>query len=90
MGANAGGLLTFGYHGLARGSTSIYSPSSVGIFSSSAGSNDVALVDRASMMYVDSPNTTSATTYKLQVRSNGSPVTSQVSNGTITVMEVLV
>ena len=89
MGANAGGLLTFGYHGLARGSTSIYAPSSVGLFSSSLGSNDITLIDRASLLYVDSPNTTTATTYKLQVRSQGTPVTAQVSNGTITVMEIL-
>lgn len=90
MGANSGGLLTFAYHGIVRGSTSIYSPSSVGLFSSSLGSNDINLIDRTSMMYVDSPNTTGATTYKLQVRSNGSPVSTSVSSGTITVMEVLV
>jgi hypothetical protein len=90
MGANSGGILTFAYHGIVRGSTSIYSPSSVGLFSSSLGSNDINLIDRTSMMYVDSPNTTGATTYKLQVRSNGSPVSTSVSSGTITVMEVLV
>jgi hypothetical protein len=90
MGANAGGALTFSYYSLARGASTIYDSASVGFFSSSAGSNDVTLVDRASLMYVDSPNTTSATTYKLQFRSNGSAVTAGASNGTITVLEILV
>ena len=90
MGSSAGGSLTFGYAGLGRGSTNIYSQAQGGIFSSSLGSNDIALVQRQQMGFIDSPATTAATTYHLQVRSNGTPISVQMGQGTITVMEVLV
>jgi hypothetical protein len=89
MGSNTGGVLTFGYFAITRGTTVIYQPASVGFYSSSAGSNDITLVGRSPMVYVDSPSTTSSTTYKLQVKSNGSAVTTQAGTGTITLMEVL-
>jgi hypothetical protein len=90
FGASAGGALTFSYYRFMRGSTSIYEPGSVGVFSSSLGSNDITLVEGRAMVFLDSPATTSATTYKLQVRANGTAITSGASNGTITLMEVLV
>lgn len=90
FGASAGGSLTFGYIGIARGSSNIYAPGSFGIYSTSLGSNDVTVTNRAPLVYLDSPNTTSATTYKLQVKSNGSAISTYAGNGTITLMEVLV
>jgi hypothetical protein len=90
MGASAGGALSFSYYQVVRGTTSIYLPGGVGFFSSSLGSNDFTMVGRNSMVFLDSPATTSATTYKLQVRANGTAITSGASSGTITLMEVLV
>lgn len=90
MGANPSSFLTFGYYAIARGSTRIYDQSSIGVFSSSLSSNDITLVGRSPQMYVDSPNTTSATTYKLQLKSPASDVGVQAGGGTIILMEVLV
>jgi hypothetical protein len=89
MGANPSSFLTFGYYAIARGSTRVYE-SSIGVFSSSLGTNDITLVGRSPMMYVDSPNTTSSTTYKLQLKSPASDVGVQAGGGTIILMEVLV
>ncbi len=93
FGANAGGALTFAYYTITRGSTTIGSQGTVGVYSNSLSSNDVTLIDRSPLVFLDSPSTTSSTTYKVQVRANGtgtSPVTAGVGNGSITVMEVLV
>lgn len=90
FGASAGGSLTFSYYRFMRGSTSIYEPGSVGIYSTALSSNDVTLIEGRTMVYLDSPATTSATTYKLQVRANGTAITSGATSGTITLMEVLV
>ena len=90
MGANSGGALSFGYYQLVRGSTGVFN-NSLGWFSSSLSTNDFLLLPQQNIVYLDSPNTTSSTTYKLQVRSNGSSITSGSSgNGTITLLEVLV
>jgi hypothetical protein len=91
MGINSGGLVTVAYFALTKGtSTVIYEPGNLTFFSSSAGANDLTMVTRSSLTFVDSPNTTSATTYKLQVKSNGASVNATAGNGTITLMEVLV
>jgi hypothetical protein len=93
MGANSGGALTFAYFTITRGTTNIGSLGTVGVYSGSLSSNDITLVDRSPLIFLDSPNTTSATTYKVQVKANGtgtSAVTAGVGNGSITVMEVLV
>ncbi len=90
MGANSGGALSFGYYQIVRGSTGVFS-NSLGWYSGSLSTNDFLLTPQQNIMYLDSPATTSATTYKLQVRSNGSSVTSGSSgNATITLLEVLV
>lgn len=89
MGANPGGFLTSGYAALARNTTTIYQPASMLIFSSALSTADIALVQRQQMSFVDSPATTSATTYKLQVRSNGPTMSTTIGGGTITVMEII-
>jgi hypothetical protein len=91
MGINPGGLVTVVYFALTKGtSTVIHEPSNLTFFSSSAGSNDLTMITRSPLSFVDSPNTTSPVTYKLQVRSNGASVSATGGNGTITLMEVLV
>jgi len=91
MGANSGGALSFGYYRLVRGSTAIGAETTLGWYSGSLSTNDFLIIPQQNIVCLDSPNTTSATTYKLQVRSNGSTVTSGSSgSGSITLMEVLV
>ena len=62
---NAGGSIK-----LLRGSTEIYTPMFPEIYGYYySGSSDANMFDRYPIMVVDSPNTTSATTYKTQHRS---------------------
>lgn len=94
FGANSGGALSFGYFAIARGSTRIVESQALGWFSSSLSTNDFTLIPQQNIVFLDSPSTTASTTYKLQVRSNGtgtSPVTSGSSGvSSITLLEVLV
>ena len=76
---------------LLRGSTNLLGPTAIGAIleTGTTTTNNVA----ASICYLDSPSTTSSTTYKTQFasRNNGASVTVQyanISNSTITLMEI--
>ena len=84
---------------IVRNSTAIYTPAQDGTSSfelglSIGGPTSVQLYNRYTACYLDSPATTSSTTYKTQMRSyyasNGAFITVQPSNGTasIILMEV--
>jgi hypothetical protein len=76
---------------LVRAATDIYQPERFGYFQTSLG---VTFITEAlqSMIYLDSPNTTSATAYKVQVASDYNVVTVKVNDtnktSTITLMEI--
>ncbi len=97
---------TYAYNGLKvfRGAQEIYvskegaAPGTVGSYDfgvSAGGASSIGLYEKANITLLDSPNTTSATTYKTQGRSYGvSTVKYQISGSgssgfsTITLMEV--
>lgn len=89
MGANPGGQLLFGYTQLARSTTNIGTQTTIGLFSSGLGTQDLNIFYRIPLTFLDSPATTSPVTYKLQARSNGSSIFSQAGTGTITLMEII-
>jgi hypothetical protein len=89
----------FGGFQIVRNSTAIYTPVQDGTSSfelglSIGGATSVQLYNRYTACYLDSPATTSSTTYKTQMRSyytsNGAYIIAQNSNGTasIILMEV--
>jgi hypothetical protein len=89
----------YGTHRLLRGATAILEPttsqSSAGIsVETSATENAVAVNSMISNSYLDSPATTSSTTYKIQVAAfnttNSGNITAQFAGGnsTITLMEI--
>ena len=88
------------YAQILRGSTAIGNPTSsdsaMRIYNNGSGGDSS---EHSSFMYLDSPSTTSATTYKLQVRSNGAShpyvncsystrTSDYLSTSTFTLMEV--
>jgi len=89
----------YGGFQIVKNSTAIYTPAQDGTSSfelglSIGGVSSVQLYNRYTACYLDSPATTSSTTYKTQMRSyytsNGATITAQPSNGTasIILMEV--
>ena len=89
----------YGGFQIVRNSTAIYTPAQDGTSSFELGLNvggatSVQLYDRYTACYLDSPATTSSTTYKTQMRtyytSSGAYISAQPSNGTasIILMEV--
>lgn len=89
----------YGGFQIVRNSTAIYTPAQDGTSSfelglSIGGATSAQLYNRYTACYLDSPATTSSTTYKTQMRSyytsNGAFITAQPSNGTasIILMEV--
>ena len=88
------------YAQILRGSTAIGNPTSsdsaMRIYNNGSGGDSS---EHSSFMYLDSPSTTSATTYKLQVRSNGAShpyvncsystrTSDYLSTSTFTLMEI--
>ena len=66
---------------LVRGSTSIWEPGSSSSLQSYAnGASTVAIKWLWSLMYLDSPATTSATTYKTQIKTYSSSITGYAQN----------
>ena len=91
--AGTGGTQFFtGIYSLLRGSTSLTTAFTGGYYPSGGGINTVAY-DVANVSYVDSPATTSATTYKMQINNLWGNTYSANSGGysvQITAMEILV
>lgn len=78
------------YYQIVRGSTGIYTDAQLGLYGASYTS-DITTYPRQTLVYVDSPNTTSSTTYKLQVRGNNGNVAGATGGAaTVVLMEVLV
>lgn len=84
------------YAQIVRGSTAIYTPAQWKMdFATSTAPTIVSGVLPYTMIYTDSPATTSSTTYKMQIRSEFSSITSYVNDpsysvgATITLMEIL-
>jgi hypothetical protein len=87
---------------LVRGSTTIYAGDTAGSRTSGFAScidSDVNSTEHVSGIFLDSPSTTSSTTYKIQTYSNGTVYVNRTSNdandanrsrgaSTITVMEI--
>jgi len=73
-----------------RGSTVVYSPGSVGVYTASTVNGYTRY--QCNFEYLDSPATTSATTYKLQWKVSGAntPQVQLIPSSTITAQEVLV
>lgn len=90
FGANSGGALLASYTQLARSTTNIGPQTETLMYSNSLGSSDLSVIQRVPLTFLDSPATTSATTYKLQIRSNGSSISTSAGVGSITLLEVLV
>ena len=92
--SSTSGLTTYN---LVRGSTNICQPATTPAFAGSMG-NYVGIVDNVlpfSITFLDSPSTTSATTYKVQLKSNAGTVGINSRNSgdgaftsTITLMEI--
>jgi hypothetical protein len=77
---------------LVRGSTSIYA-NNILSYRTTLSSGTSYMYDTVTIKYVDSPATTSATTYKLQLKTNGSGETSRINSGasaSLILQEVLV
>jgi hypothetical protein len=87
---------------LVRGSTTIYAGDTAGVRTSGFAAcidSDVNTTEHISGVFLDSPSTTSSTTYKIQTYSNGTVYINRTSNdandanrsrgaSTITVMEI--
>jgi hypothetical protein len=84
---NAGGQFQ-----ILRGATSIYNTGLNSLYMQAGGASSVQSNSQQTMVYLDAPATTSATTYKLQQQSyfSGRTFGSQVNNATstITLMEL--
>ena len=92
---NGGGPYATGLWRLLRGSTAIYAPVSNengNVFGYDYGGSGINLYRPAPMVWLDSPGTTSSTTYKTQIRmgTNGGQVVSANANspGSITLLEI--
>ena len=92
-----GGISVFGIFNLLRGSTNISQPSTAPTYNATtisyASVSDV--INNWSMLFLDSPATTSATTYKIQARASTGTVqlnrrntADSAQTSTITVMEI--
>lgn len=84
---------TTGYVRLVRGSTTVWNTGDVGNFYMGQGSGtETTMAGPFSVTYVDSPATTSSTTYKTQIRNAGASqaIAAQFNNSpsTITLLEV--
>lgn len=77
------------YYQIVRGSTAIQTGASLGFYAGSIGSG-VTLYPMQTLVYLDSPGTTSATTYKIQTKGNGGNNAGANGVATLTLMEVLV
>jgi hypothetical protein len=73
---------------LLRGATVIYGTSANSLYITATGATAVAVNSQQGINYLDSPNTTSATTYKLQQQSyfSGRTIGSQVNGATSSIM----
>lgn len=90
MGANPGGTLLFANTQIARSTTNIGPVTQIGLFSSGLATQDLNIFYHIPLSFLDSPNTTSPVTYKIQVsNTGGTAVFTSVSNGTITLLEVI-
>jgi hypothetical protein len=85
---NSTGLLAGGFQ-LVRDSTSVFDTSNHYIYDQGKDSNQATTDGGENMNYLDSPNTTSAVTYKIQIKcgTNGQAVTF-LQKGHLTLMEV--
>lgn len=77
------------YYQIVRGSTAIQTGASLGFYAGSIGSG-VTLYPMQTLVYLDSPSTTSSTTYKIQTKGNGGNNAGANGVATLTLMEVLV
>jgi hypothetical protein len=75
---------------LLRGATNIYNRENEGFMAITAGSSSVELVANSQMIYLDSPATTSSTTYKAQAKIITGSITFQRNSvpSSITLMEI--
>ncbi len=73
---------------LLRGATVIYGTSVNSLYINATGATGLAVNSQQGINYLDSPNTTSATTYKLQQQSyfSGRTIGSQVNGATSSIM----
>lgn len=73
---------------LLRGSTQLMQSSYIGF----TGTASINIIGSASFIYLDSPSTTSSTTYKTQLKNNAAAANAQVQHGsdmsTITLIEI--
>lgn len=77
------------YYQIVRGSTAIQTGASLGFYSGGISSG-VTLYPMQTLVYLDSPGTTSSTTYKIQTKGNGGNNAGANGVATLTLMEVLV
>ncbi len=86
------GSFVFGNFNIVRGSTQIWTASTQQYGGEYGAISYVVVAGNASMHYLDSPSTTSATTYKIQMQNGGSGqnMRAQAASGTsvITLMEI--
>jgi hypothetical protein len=77
---------------LVRGSTDIVTDSTTNYFATNTGSSTLELNSRNTIVFLDSPATTLATTYKLQFKANQAGDSCQINTfsttSTMTLMEV--
>lgn len=78
------------YFQILRGATAIYgaTDAQLNAWSFSSGTYGLELVNRAALTYLDSPATTSSTTYKLQVRTDAGDTCAIRPTGSIVLMEI--
>ena len=77
------------YYQIVRGSTALYAGASLGFYSGGISSG-VTLYPMQTLVYLDSPSTTSSTTYKIQTKGNGGNNAGANGVASLTLMEVLV
>ena len=77
------------YYQIVRGSTAIQTGAALGFYSGGISSG-VTIYPMQTLVYLDSPGTTSSTTYKIQVRGNNTNNAGANGVATLTLMEVLV
>ena len=90
--SNNGSTFPIPYYAIVRGSTVIHQKSGFYLDARSSGTVFGQQLFRACMSYLDSPSTTSATTYKLQYKSasggSGHPTLGVEEGSTFTLMEI--
>jgi len=77
------------YYQIVRGSTALYSGASLGFYSGGISSG-VTIYPMQTLIYLDSPSTTSSTTYKIQTKANTGNNAGANGVSSLTLMEVLV